>query len=124
MGDLSTDARNGLYDHLLRATPYPSPAAVYLALYEDATTELTGGGYARQAVTMGAPADGVGSNSAAPTFGPAAGADWPPATHAALHDDATAGNVLTQVKALAAPKTAAVGDSIRIPAGDLDFSFQ
>ena len=124
MADLSTFLRNALYDHALRNTAYTPPATVYLALYSDATTELTAGGYAPQAVAMGAPTDGVGPNSAAPEFGPATGSDWPAATHVALHDAATAGNRLTQIKALAAPKTAAVGDSIRFPIGNVDFSFQ
>lgn len=46
-----------LLDHICNATTYSPPAAVYLALYTttgEGGTEVTGGSYARQAVSFGA----------------------------------------------------------------------
>lgn len=127
MADLSNYLENELYDHVLRNAAYTSPTAVYLALFtavSDAEagsgTEVAVTGYARQAVTMGAPSNGAGSNSSAVTFGPLS--DTGTATHAALFDAETDGNALTAIKALSASKAWTGGDSIEFAIGDLDFS--
>jgi hypothetical protein len=58
----------------LRNTSYTSPATVYVSLYTtdptdaDSGTEVSGGSYARTAVTFGAPSNGVSTNSADVTF--------------------------------------------------------
>ena len=116
-----------LLDHVLRNTAYTSPTTVYVALYSAAPgeagggTELTGNGYARQAITFGAPAQdgGVGrvTNSAEILF-PEATDDWLEATHFAILDADTAGNML-YYEALGAPRTAALGDQIRFQVGAL-----
>lgn len=65
---------------------------------DDATgTELTGNGYARQAVTFGAPAvEGTGgrkvSNTAVVRFGPAT-ANWSAAVAFGIYDASTSGNL-------------------------------
>ena len=127
MSDLSNYLENELYDHVLRNAAYTSPTTVYVALFTAVTdaeagtgTEVAVSGYARQAVTMGAPTNGAGSNTAAVTFGPLSSTGT--ATHAALFDAATAGNALTAIKALSAPKAWTANDSIEFAIGDLDFS--
>lgn len=122
MSDMSTFLRNALFDHVLRNTAYTSPTTVYLALYSDATTELTAGGYARQATAFGAPTDGVGANSAVETFGPLSGTGT--ATHSAIFDAVSGGNRLTAIKALAASKAWTAGDSIQFGIGEVDALFQ
>ena len=128
MSDLSNFLENELYDHVLRNAAYTSPTTVYLALFTAVTdaeagtgTEVSGNGYARQAVTFGAPTNGAGSNSADVEFPEATGA-WGTVTHAGLFDASSAGNALTAIKALAASRDVQSGDVLRFPAGDLDFS--
>ena len=129
MSDLSNYAETALVNHLLRNTAYTSPTTVYVALFtavSDAEagtgTEVSGGSYARQAVTFSAPSpDGVTTNSSTVTF-PTATGSWGTVTYAGLFDASTNGNALTILKALSASKTVASGDILRFPAGDINFS--
>lgn len=127
MADLSNYLENALVNGVLRGIAYTPPATVYLALFTAVTdaeagtgTEVAAGGYARQAIAFDAPANGVTQNSAAEEFGPLSGAGT--VTHAGLFDAASGGNALTALKALAASKTWADGDTIRFAAGEVDFS--
>jgi len=127
MADMTTHLKNELYDHVLRNAAYASPAAVYVALFTTATgdggtgTEVSGGGYARQAVTFGEPTDGVGDNTGAITFGPATEA-WGTVTHCALYDAETGGNMLMH-DALAAQKAIGDTDEFEFADGELDAAF-
>lgn len=100
----STYLANKIANHVYRATSYTSPAAVYAALFTSTATlaeikagtltnEVTGGAYARVAVTFGAPTDGDGSASTV-TF-TTASAGWGTIRFVAIMDASTAGNVLT-----------------------------
>lgn len=92
-----------------------SPATVYVALFNSddstgatselleagtITTECTGGGYERQAVTFGAITDGSVSNSGNLTWPTATDGNWGTITHVAImdidstSDSAGAGNVI------------------------------
>lgn len=99
MSQLSNYLENKLIDAVLRGTSYTSPTKVYLALYTsdpgeaDTGTEVSGGSYARQEVTFGAPSDGETSNTNEIKF-PVATANWGTVTHFSLRDAATAGNSL------------------------------
>jgi hypothetical protein len=70
MAEMSNYLENALINGTLRGTTYTAPTTTYLALYTsdptdaDTGTEITGGSYARQAITMGAPSNGVSTNSA------------------------------------------------------------
>jgi hypothetical protein len=98
LADISTAAANALLNLTLRGTAYSAPTGHKVALYSnspgvgDTGTELTGNGYAQQAITFGAATDGVGSNSNAQTFGPATGSNWTACTHVAIKDGS--GNLL------------------------------
>src|SRR5690242_17769078 len=115
MGDMTTYLKNKLRDHVLRNTAYASPPDLFLRLYTDATdddgggTEVAGGSYVGQPVTFDATATPGGSENDAPV----SFVNMPAATvtHAALHDDDVAGNMLKH-KALAAPKTVEAGDTL------------
>ncbi|OZQ71566.1 hypothetical protein CA598_31905, partial [Paenibacillus sp. VTT E-133291] len=81
----------------------------------DTGTEVTGGSYARQAVTFGAPALVSGQQSVANTAEvvfPVATADWGLVTHIGLRTAVTGGSLLW-TKPLDNPRTLLVGDRPR-----------
>ena len=122
---IALDAMSG------RATQ--SARTTYLALLTAAPTdastigtlsEITTAGYARQAVTWGAPAGDprVSANSATVTFGPFT-ADPPNVTHCALVSSAsgTSGDLI-YFWTLDTAKDAALNESIQVAAGGLTMS--
>ena len=123
MAEMSNYLETALINVTLRATAYTAPTTVYVALYTtdptdaDTGTECSGTSYVRQAVTFGAPSNGVSTNSAAVEF-PQAGGAWGTITHIGLRDASTAGNLLYHT-ALDASKTIATGDVFRIATGSL-----
>jgi len=102
MAALSDYAEDAVLNHLFRNTSMTSPTTVYLALFSAGTgletnaptSELSGSGYARAAITFGAPSSGAVQNSAQISIG-AATADWSTVTHGAVMDASSAGNVLS-----------------------------
>ncbi|MBO0959562.1 hypothetical protein J1P26_07420 [Neobacillus sp. MM2021_6] len=128
MTKLTNYLENKLVDHVLRKTAYTSPTNVYVALHTADPTEagnvaeVTTGAYpayARQLLTVGAPTDGVGANSADLTWNVNAAITF---SHLSIWDAQTGGNPLFY-GALAASKTMANGDVFRIPAGSLTVGF-
>lgn len=123
MAEMSNYLENALINATLRNTSYTSPAVVYLGLYTtdptdaDTGTEVSGNGYARQAITFGAPSNGVSTNSAVIEF-PQATGSWGTVTHIGIEDALTAGNLLYHTP-LDASKTIATGDVFRIAIGSL-----
>ena len=123
MAEFSNYLENALLNAVLRNTSYTSPATVYVSLYTsdptdaDTGTEVSGGSYARTAVTFGAPSNGVSTNSADVTF-PTATASWGTVTHIGIHDASTAGNLLFHTP-LDTSKTIDSGDIFKITSGNL-----
>jgi hypothetical protein len=123
MAEMSNYLENALINVTLRATSYTAPTTVYVALYTtdptdaDTGTECSGTSYARQAVTFGAPSNGVSTNSAAVEF-PQAGSSWGTITHIGIRDALTTGNLLYHTP-LDASKTIATGDVFRIATSSL-----
>lgn len=123
MSEMSNYLENALINATLRATTYTSPSTVYVSLFtSDPTdagtgTECSGGSYARQSVTFGAPSNGVSTNSAAVEF-PQATGSWGTITHVAIHDASSAGNLLYHTAA-SSSKSIETGDVYRIAAGSL-----
>jgi len=123
MAEFSNFLENALINAVLRNTTYTSPATVYVSLYTsdptdaDTGTEVSGGSYARTAVTMGAPSNGVSTNSADVTF-PTATASWGTVSHIGIHDASTSGNLLFHT-ALDTSKTIDSGDIFKITSGNL-----
>jgi hypothetical protein len=123
MAEMSNYLENALINVTLRATSYTAPTTVYVALYTtdptdaDTGTEVTGGSYARTAVTFGAPSNGVSTNSATVTF-PTATASFGTVTHIGLRDASTAGNLLYHTP-LDTSKTIDTGDIFSITTGNL-----
>ena len=91
MAALSNYLENALINATLRNTAYSSPATVYAALFtSDPTdagsgTEVSGGSYARKAITFGAPSNGASTNSGAVEFDQATG-NWGTITHFGIYD--------------------------------------
>ena len=123
MAEMSNYLENALINVTLRNTAYTTPTTVYLALYTtdptdaDTGTEVTGGSYARQAVTFGAPSNGASTNSAAIEY-PQCTASWGTVTHVGIRDASTAGNLLYHTP-LDASKTIDSGDIFKIAIGSL-----
>lgn len=99
------------------------PTAWYVALFTtDPTdagtgTEVSGGSYARTAVTFTVSGD-TASNSGAVEF-PEATGSWGTITHIGIYDASTSGNLIAHA-ALTASKAIASGDILRFPIGDID----
>ena len=114
-----------ILDHVFGGNAYTAPGTLYLGLYTATPsdtgggTELSGSGYARQAMAMSVTGN-TASNSAAEEFATATGS-WGTVTHVGVFDASTSGNLLAY-GALSASKTIATGDVFRIPAGDLDIT--
>ena len=115
---MSNYLENALINVTLRATSYTAPTTVYVALFTtDPTdagtgTEVTGGSYARTAVTFSAPSNGVTSNNADVTF-PTCTSSWGIVTHLGLYDASTSGNLLYHTP-LDSSKTVDSGDVFKI----------
>jgi len=123
MSEMSDYLENAMINVTLRNTAFTAVAQPYVALFTtDPTdagsgTQVSGGSYARTAVTFGAPSGGVTTNSADVTF-PTATASWGTVTHIGIYDAATLGNLLYHTP-LNASKTIDTGDIFRISAGNL-----
>jgi hypothetical protein len=123
MAEMSNFLENALINATLRNTSYTSPSVVYLGLYTsdptdaDTGTEVSGGSYARQAITFGAPSNGVTTNTAAIEF-PQATASWGTVGWIGIEDALTGGNLLYH-SPLDASKAIATGDIFKIAIGSL-----
>ena len=123
MAEMSNYLENALLNATLNATTYTAPATVYVSLWtSDPTdagsgTEVSGGSYARTAVTFGAPSNGVTLNSADVTF-PTATASWGVVGWIGINDAATSGNLLYH-SPLDTSKTIDSGDIFKISTGNL-----
>jgi hypothetical protein len=129
MADFSNYAENATVNHWFRNTATSSPTTVYLALFTAITdaeagtgTESAATGYARQAITFGAPSNGAITNSSAVTFGPLTGTV---ATIVAvgIFDALTTGNAISILKAPTGGNiTFSSGDSIQFAISNLSFT--
>jgi hypothetical protein len=123
MAEMSNFLENALINATLRNTTYTSVATVYVSLWTTnptdagSGTEVSGGSYARTAVTFGAPSDGASLNSADVTF-PTATASWGTVGWIGINDAATSGNLLYHT-ALDTAKAIDSGDIFKISTGNL-----
>jgi hypothetical protein len=123
MSEMSNYLENALINVTLRATSYTAPTTVYVSLWtSDPTdagsgTEVSGGSYARTAVTFAAPSNGVTTNNADVTF-PTATASWGTVGWIGINDALTTGNLLYHTP-LDTSKTIDSGDIFKISTGNL-----
>lgn len=129
MADFSNYAENATVNHWLRNVSTTSPTTVYLALFTAITdaeagtgTECSATGYARQAITFGAPSNGVTTNSSAVTFGPLT-VSTTTIVAVGIFDALTSGNAISILKAPTGGNiTYSSGDSIQFAIGNLSFT--
>ena len=125
MSSYSDYLENAILNHVFRNSALTSPTNVYLALYTVAPTdagggtEVSGGGYARQAITFGAASGGAISNTAAVQF-TASGANFGTIVAVGIFDALSGGNLL----AWDAISSAVIndGDTIDFAIGDIDIT--
>lgn len=121
-GSMSDYLEGKLLDHTFKATAYSGSATLYVGLSTAACsdssvgTEVSGGSYARVAVTSNGTNwtgptgnNGTIANGAAITF-PSPTANWGTVTHWFISDASTAGNMLV-CAALTTSKTVNNGDA-------------
>ena len=128
MAALSDYAEKLLLDFLMTTGTATRPTNWYVALYTAAPsdsgggTEVSGAGYARQAVAFDAAASpgGTTSNSGDVSF-TAAGGNYGTVTHLGIFDASSSGNLLWH-GALTANKTVEDGDTITFTAGNIDLT--
>ena len=123
MAEMSNYLEAALINATLRNTTYTSVATVYVSLWTtDPTdagsgTEVSGGSYARTAVTFGAPSNGTSLNNADVTF-PTATASWGTVGWIGINDALSSGNLLYH-SPLDTSKTIDSGDIFKISTGNL-----
>ena len=128
MAALSDHAEALLLDWLMTTGTATRPTNWYVALYTAAPsdsgggTEVSTGGYARQAVTFAAATSpgGTTSNSGTVSF-TASGAAYGTVTHIGIFDAVSGGNLLWH-GAMTASKTIADGDTLEFSAGNIDLT--
>jgi hypothetical protein len=126
MSGLSNYGENLVLTWLLTNGSATRPTSWFIALYTVAPgeggggTEVSGGSYARQAVTftVSGTAPTEASNSVAVEF-PTATANWGTVVAAAIFDASTSGNMLAYAN-LTTSKTIDSGDVLRFNVGALD----
>jgi hypothetical protein len=123
MAEMSNYLENALINASLRATTFTAPSVVYVGLYTaDPTdagtgTEVSGGSYARQSATFGAPSNGVSTTTADITF-PQCTSSWGTVSHIGILDSLTTGNLLYHTP-LTTSKAIDTGDLFKIASGSL-----
>jgi hypothetical protein len=128
MAALSDHAEALLLDWLMTNGTATRPTAWYVGLYTAAPsdsgggTEVSGSGYAREAVTFAAATSpgGTTSNSGAVSF-TASGGNWGTITHIGIHDAVSGGNLLWH-GAMTASKIVADGDTLEFSIGNIDLT--
>lgn len=122
---ISNYARKLVLDWLMTTATVVRPGSLYLALFTTAPTdagggtEVSGGGYNRQAVSFGAASGGLSASTNTQVFG--ATADWGVVSHAAIFDAASGGNLIWH-GAQAAARSVGNGDTLTYPAGAVTVS--
>jgi hypothetical protein len=126
MAELSNYLENKLLDHVLRNVSYTSPTTVYVGLFTaDPTdagtgTEVSGGSYARQIVSVTTATGGIVTSSADVTF-PQATGSWGTVSHIGLLDALSSGNLLMHTP-LTTSRAIETGDVLKISTGSLTAS--
>lgn len=123
MAEFTNYLENKILDHVLKNVSYTSPTTAYVGLFTAAPTdttsgtEVSGGSYARQVLSVTTASNGITTSSADVTF-PQATANWGTISHIAILDALTSGNMLMYTP-LTTSKTIDSGDILKISSGNL-----
>ena len=131
MSQISDYLEQKLLEHIFLNSALPVPANVYVSLHtaalldDSSGTEVSGGSYARVAVSTSGGWTAVVTNgsakktdNASPVLFPTASGSWGSITHFGIWDTGAGGNLLFR-GTLAAPKTVGIGDTLRFQANQL-----
>jgi hypothetical protein len=130
MAGKSNYLENHFLEALYDAGTFTEPSTVYLALYSsdptdaDTGTELSGGNYARQALTCGThiTVSGNAATNPADIEFPFSSAAWGNAAYWGLRTASSAGSLLHYGALTPARNVDSSGIQVVIPAGDLDIT--
>jgi hypothetical protein len=123
MAEFTNYLENKLLDHVLNNESFTSPTTVYVGLFTAAPTdttsgtEVTGGSYARQVLSVSTASDGVVTSDADVNF-PQATGNWGTIVALGIHDADTSGNLLMYTD-LTTSKTIETGDILKVSSGSL-----
>ena len=123
MPGIATADANSLVSAETRNTAYTGPAALYASLHtadpgSTGASELSGGSYARQSISFGAPSSGTAASSATINF---TGLPAATITHIGLWDAVTAGT-FHQSGALTSSVVVAAGNTLQFAAGQVTYN--
>jgi hypothetical protein len=123
MAEFTNYLEDKLLDHVLNNTSFTSPTTVYVGLFTTAPTdstagtEVSGGSYARQVLSVSTASAGVVTSDADVTF-PQATASWGTIVALGVHDALSSGNLLMYTD-LTTSKTIDEGDILKVSSGSL-----
>ena len=123
MAEFTNYLENKLLDHVLNNASFTSPTTVYVGLFTAAPTdttsgtEVSGGSYARQVLSVSTASDGVVTSDADISF-PQATANWGTIVALGIHDALSSGNLLMYTD-LTTTKTIDAGDILKVSSGSL-----
>jgi hypothetical protein len=123
MAEFTNYLEDKILDHVLRNVSYTSPTTAYLGLFTAAPsdtgggTEVSGGSYARQVLSVTTASTGITTSSADVTF-PQATATWGTISHVGIFDALSTGNLLMYT-ALTTSKVIESGDILKVSSGNL-----
>jgi hypothetical protein len=126
MAEFTNYLENKLLDHVLNNASFTSPTTVYVGLFTAAPTdttsgtEVSGGSYARQVLSVSTASDGIVTSDSDITF-PQATGNWGTGVALGVHDADSSGNLLMYTD-LTTSKTIETGDILKISTGSLTVS--
>jgi len=126
MAEFTNYLENKLLDHVLNNASFTSPTTAYVGLFTVAPTdttsgtEVSGGSYARQVLSVSTASDGIVTSDSDITF-PQATGNWGTIVALGVHDADSSGNLLMYTD-LTTSKTIETGDILKISTGSLTVS--
>jgi hypothetical protein len=126
MAEFTNYLEDKLLDHVLRNVSYTSPTTTFVGLFTaaptdtDPGTEVSGGSYARQVLSVTTASDGIVTSSADVNF-PQATASWGTISALGIFDALTSGNLLMYTS-LTTSKTIDEGDILKVSTNNLTVS--
>ena len=123
MAEFTNYLEDKLLDHVLNNASFTSPTTVYVGLFTAAPTdttagtEVSGGSYARQVLSVSTASEGVVTSDADVNF-PQATGNWGTIVALGIHDALSSGNLLMYTD-LTTSKTIETGDILKVSSGSL-----
>jgi len=123
---LSNTYETHVLNYVFKTTSLSRPTAWYLALYTGAPsdagggTEVSGNGYVRRTAAWSVSGN-TATNSGAIEYPACTGSAWGTVTHIGVHTASSGGDLIVH-SSLTTSKAVAVGDVLRVNAGEIDIT--